>query len=50
MAVEGGLDVGEVSGFLQARTTEPIPNTVSKLLADLKDRAGRLRKTRERCI
>ena len=43
VAVEDGLDVGEVSDFLEARTAEPVPNTVSKLLADLKDRAGRLR-------
>ncbi len=42
-AVEDGLDVGEVSEFLEARTAEPIPATVATLLADLKDRAGRLR-------
>jgi hypothetical protein len=42
-AVEDGLDVGEVSEFLEARTAEPIPATVATLLADLQDRAGRLR-------
>jgi hypothetical protein len=42
-AVEDGLDVGEVAGFLEARSAEPIPATVATLLADLKDRAGRLR-------
>jgi hypothetical protein len=43
VAVEDGLDVGEVAGFLEARSAEPIPATVATLLADLKDRAGRLR-------
>jgi hypothetical protein len=42
-AVEDGLDVGEVQAFLDARTAEPIPATVSTLLEDLKNRAGQLR-------
>ena len=42
-AVEDGLELDELSDFLQARSAEPIPATVATLLADLKDRAGRLR-------
>jgi hypothetical protein len=42
-AAEEGLQVGEIAEFLEARTAEPIPITVSTLLSDLKHRAGRLR-------
>ena len=42
-AAEDGLQVGEIAEFLEARTAEPIPATVSTLLSDLKHRAGRLR-------
>jgi hypothetical protein len=41
-AVEDGLDVAQLSGFLEARAAEPVPATVATLLADLKDRAGLL--------
>ena len=42
-AIEDGLDVGELSRFLEDRSAEPIPTTVSTLLADLEHRSGRLR-------
>ena len=42
-AAKDGLQVGEIAEFLEARTAEPIPATVSTLLSDLKQRAGRLR-------
>jgi hypothetical protein len=42
-AIEGGLGIEEISEFLEAHSAEPIPVTVSTLLADLRTRVGRLR-------
>jgi hypothetical protein len=42
-AIEDGLTIDEVSGFLESHSSEPIPATVATLLADLRQRAGRLR-------
>jgi hypothetical protein len=42
-AVEEGLKVEEITGFLESQSSEPIPTTVSTFLADLRARAGQLR-------
>jgi hypothetical protein len=42
-AIEDGLRIDEVSGFLESHSSEPIPATVATFLADLRQRVGRLR-------
>jgi hypothetical protein len=42
-AVEDGLKIDEITEFLENHSADPIPATVATLLADLRDRAGRLR-------
>jgi Helicase conserved C-terminal domain len=42
-AVEGGLNPDDLGEFLAARSAEPLPQAVRVLLADLRERSGRLR-------
>jgi len=42
-AVEAGLTINAVSEFLESHSSEPIAPTVQRLLADLRESAGRVR-------
>jgi len=42
-AVEGGLGIDTLREFLEERSSEPVPANVQTFLADIRDRAGRLR-------
>jgi len=42
-AVEDGLTLGAITEFLENHSSEPIPQTVQTFLADLREKAGRLR-------
>jgi hypothetical protein len=46
-AAEAGFDVAELGTFLEAHSGEPLPQTVSRLLADAEDRANRVRYSSE---